>query len=284
MFYTGVNLGTLYVRWKGADGGTGLHVPPGWLHQGLYWDDLTSQNFTFFSNYCQLEFRPVCQVGVYSVVELGNTTRLFFVPSSHCYALGLAFVQKVIDILRKEKEEKDEALDLMFERQCLNPTERPTTEQTSTPGMETKSVGTTSARPETPQSRSSPIPDLHLLPASSPPSTATVPDYLVYILLALIAILSILLILVTFILCSQMCHRESETKPPHFLVMQVGPSPPSQLTQFSHQVQPFPQVLSLGNFTDLSRQDFRPETATSSAKHNSYGYLEWNNSCRDRQK
>ena len=208
------------------------------------------------------------------MVELGNTTRLFFVPSSPCYALGLAFVQKVIDILCEEKEEKDEALDLMFKRQCLSPTERPTTEQTSTPGLETKSVGTTSAGPETPQSRSSPTPDLHLLPASSPPSSAAVPDYLVYILLALIAILSILLILVTFILCSQMCHRESETKPPHFLVMQVGPSPPSQLTQFSHQVQPFPQVLTLGNFTDLSRQDFRPETAISSAKHNSYGYLD----------
>ena len=159
----------------------------------------------------------------------------------------------------------------MFTEQCLSPT----TEQTSTPGLETKSVGTTSARPETPQSRSSPTPDLHLLPASSPPSTATVPDYLVYILLALIAILSILLILVTFILCSQMCHRESETKPPpHFLVMQVGPSNSSQLTQFSHQVQPFPQVLTLGNISDLSRQDFRPETAISSAKHNSYGYLD----------
>ena len=205
------------------------------------------------------------------MVELGNTTRLFFVPSSSCYALGLTFVQKVIDILREEKEQKDEALDLMFTEQCLSPT----TEQTSTPGLETKSVGTTSARPETPQSRSSPIPDLHLLPASSPPSKATVPDYLVYILLALTAILSILLILVTFILCSQMCHRESETKPPHFLVMQVGPSPSSQLTQFSHQVQPFPQVLTLGNFSDLSRQDFRPETAiSSSAKHNSYGYLD----------
>ena len=74
------------------------------------------------------------------MVELGNTTRLFFVPSSPCYALGQAFVQKVIDILREEKEEKDEALDLMFKRQCLSPTERPTTEQTSSPGLETKSV------------------------------------------------------------------------------------------------------------------------------------------------
>ena len=65
MFCTGVNMGTLYVRWKRADGGTGLHVPPGWLHQGLSWDDLTdcvtrAPLLYIISSWVALSFK-VCQ-------------------------------------------------------------------------------------------------------------------------------------------------------------------------------------------------------------------------------
>ena len=208
----------------------------------------------FKKNLTSYHFQPhptiLHQVGVYSVVTLGNTTRLFFVPSSPCYALGLAFVQEVINTLRKERNAgREQMLDRIFTEQCLSPTQG----FPSTPMLET---------------RSTKQPDLHLLPPSSP-----LPSNILYVLLVLTALLSLLLILVTLAVCRLSCHRESNAKPPQLLVMQVAPSSShsGRLTSFPHhQVQQFPQLLTIA---DLPRQEVRRDTGISSAKLDSYGYV-----------
>lgn len=214
------------------------------------------------------------QVGVYSVVTLGNTTRLFFVPSAPCYAQGLAFVQKVIDTLREGNAEKDEMLDTIFTEHCVSPTTEAWTKGlTSTPMLETR-PSTTTDQPEV-SNKNFPSPDLHLLPSSSPPPIS-LPSNLIYILLALTVLLSLLLLLATFAFCRLYCRRDSNIKPPQFLVMQVAPSSSShnngQLAPFPQLVQHCPQLLTIA---DLARQDVRQETRTSLAKLDSYGYVDW---------
>ena len=232
--------------------------------------------FTFY--HCLSHLINFQQVGVYSVVTLGNTTRLFFVPSAPCYAQGLAFVQKVINTLRERNTEKEKMLDTIFTEQCVSPTTEAWTRGfTSTPILETR-PSTTTDQPEV-SNKNYPSPDLHLLPSSSPPSTP-LPTKLLYILLAVTALLSLLLILVSFALFRLLCQqRESNIKPsPHLLVMQVAPNPSSQingqLTSFPHQIQHFPQLLTVADLSDLTRQEIRPETGISSAKLNSYGYVD----------
>ena len=213
-------------------------------------------------------------MGVYSVVTLGNTTRLFFVPSTPCYSQGLTFVQKVINTLRKGNTEKDEMLDTIFAEQCVSPTtEARTTELTSTPMLETRpSTTSTSVQPEL-QTKSFPSPDLHLLPSPSPPPSPLQAN-LVYVLLVLIALLSLLLILATFAFFRLSCRQEPKMKPPQFLVMQVAPSSSShngQLVPFPpHQLQHFPQLLTI---PDLGRREARQERGISSDKLDSYGYI-----------
>ena len=218
-------------------------------------------------------------MGVYSVVTLGNTTRLFFVPSAPCYAQGLAFVQKVVNTLREGNAEKDEMLDAIFTEQCVSPTTEAWTKGfTSTPILETIPSSTTTVDQQHVSSKHAPSPDLHLLPSSSPPSTPLSTE-LLYILLAVTALLTLLLVLVTFALFRLSCRQESNIKPPpHLLVMQVAPNQSShingQLASFPHQVQHFPQLLTVADLSDLARQEVRPETGISSAKFNSYGYVD----------
>ena len=232
--------------------------------------------FTFY--HCLSHLINFQQVGVYSVVTLGNTTRLFFVPSAPCYSQGLAFVQKVINTLRERNTEKDQMLDKIFTEQCVSPTTEAWTRGfNSTPILETR-PSTTTDQPEV-SNKNYPSPDLHLLPSSSPPSTP-LPTELIYILLAVTALLSLLLMLVSFALFRLYCRqRESNLNPPpHLLVMQVAPNPSShingQLASFPHQIQHFPQLLTVADLSDLARQEVRRETGISSAKLNSYGYVD----------